>query len=1153
LAVCFEVGAQAASRTWIGGNDDWIDGGSTANWSPADEPDADDEAIFNSNNTVDMASANAVNGLTMLGGIDLSTGRFDLLVDGLAQLSGVGTNLFVEGVGSTFAADDVTIGSGSTAELVGGTLVADDEGLLAIGTIGISSGGALEGHGEVTLADSPLAANTLFNNNGTLTAVTRVFVIGQNPAANTLSINSADTARIDLDGSGETGVVNVNRNQTLEINGTLSDEFNGTLTMTQDTTLDVSSAWTLGAGGAINANNGEGFGIPTIPAGSSTISGGALTQTGGTITLVDNDGTLQFDAPFTMNGGNLVANGHVIFNANATIGPAANFTRPTGTSNITVETGRTLTINQANFDLDGQLNTTSFLTINAGASLVANLGDYDPDQVTNSYNSTINLNNGDISVNTADATFLMAGTLNMLSNIDGQITTWNGEPVAIGNDSGASDTHLNVTGTQQVQFVPTVSFKSDADVDIADGVTLAFLGTVNFDTVNAANHAEFTGAGRIAFSGQVNANEAVTLNMGGGTVDLDGLDSVGDFVNIDAPLTIHAASMTSFGRVNAGGGTNTFDVNNSVGTGVLTVNLDDPNAEWTLNGPGVMNLVNDNTEATLLAGSDVNINGTVNVTGDVRTTARLDIAGVVNINTAAQPLRLAGGNDTNAPNTIAGGTVSGVGLLGADTGKALHGFGTINSNVDFDGVSHLQADGGTLIVNGTILDVGQLGTADADGILQVTNAWNSNVALAVALHGGTLQGGMITNDVTNGIQGFGTVTSRVINNSKLLAGGGPPGSSLVFETAGNDNDWDGAANTGQLAASVGGTLELRDIGPAFSFGGSVVVGVNSRVVANGFALDFNPGSSISLTNGTYESTSSTDIGGSVTVAPGAASTIKVTNNFFLTFETGSTATLNANLRLENNNINIEQGATFSGGGALVIPDGSHLVADNLANIGVLVNMQGAYRPGNFEGIGRVDMFDYQQGDTGELYIELRGNALNAFDRLVASGDVVLDGYLNIDIDEISPGMPFVPALGQTFNIITANTVTGQFDYYDTSGMPAGLAFHLNYLNNAVQLEVVNKTIYAADFDDDGDVDLTDFAIWKGAFGLNQLGDANGDNISDAADYSIWRDQLGSVSGGAGSGGFGLAAVPEPASATILCGLLISAAVWRLPARSGRIE
>ena len=46
----------------------------------------------------------------------------------------------------------------------------------------------------------------------------------------------------------------------------------------------------------------------------------------------------------------------------------------------------------------------------------------------------------------------------------------------------------------------------------------------------------------------------------------------------------------------------------------------------------------------------------------------------------------------------------------------------------------------------------------------------------------------------------------------------------------------------------------------------------------------------------------------------------------------------------------------------MIPDGSHMVADNLANIGVLLDMQGAFRPGNSEGIGRVDLFDYQNSE-----------------------------------------------------------------------------------------------------------------------------------------------------------------------------------------------
>jgi hypothetical protein len=182
------------------------------------------------------------------------------------------------------------------------------------------------------------------------------------------------------------------------------------------------------------------------------------------------------------------------------------------------------------------------------------------------------------------------------------------------------------------------------------------------------------------------------------------------------------------------------------------------------------------------------------------------------------------------------------------------------------------------------------------------------------------------------------------------------------------------------------------------------------------------------------------------------------------------------------------------------------------------------------GIGRVEFLDMQMSNTSELFVELIGTGLNQFDRLVASGDVNVDGYLNIDIDEISPGVPFVPALGQTFNIITGNSVTGEFDFADVSGMPAGLAFHIEYLANAVQLQVVTKPIFSADFDEDGDVDMTDLAIWDGAYDLNQLGDADGD--SDGADVLIWQRQFGSAPG-AGSGAVAESNVPEPALLPLL--------------------
>jgi hypothetical protein len=170
--------------------------------------------------------------------------------------------------------------------------------------------------------------------------------------------------------------------------------------------------------------------------------------------------------------------------------------------------------------------------------------------------------------------------------------------------------------------------------------------------------------------------------------------------------------------------------------------------------------------------------------------------------------------------------------------------------------------------------------------------------------------------------------------------------------------------------------------------------------------------------------------------------------------------------------------------------------------------------------------DLPVSDTSQLFFELTGTGLNQFDRLVAGGDVIVDGFISIDIDG-----GFVPALGNTFNVITANSVTGIFDFADVSGMPAGLAFSVAYLPNAVQLQVVNKPIFSADFDDDGDVDKTDLAIWDGAFHLNQLGDADGDNDTDGADLILWQRQFGSRPGGAG-----LAlesAVPEPSSLALL--------------------
>ena len=68
------------------------------------------------------------------------------------------------------------------------------------------------------MTDALVAVTTLINNNGTITASNPSTLIFTPPAAATLSFSASDAdARFDLDGSLEAGVVNINRNQTLDI------------------------------------------------------------------------------------------------------------------------------------------------------------------------------------------------------------------------------------------------------------------------------------------------------------------------------------------------------------------------------------------------------------------------------------------------------------------------------------------------------------------------------------------------------------------------------------------------------------------------------------------------------------------------------------------------------------------------------------------------------------------------------------------------------------------------------------------------------------------------------------------------------------------------------------------------------------------------
>ncbi|HEY4232877.1 MAG TPA: hypothetical protein VGM76_05610 [Lacipirellulaceae bacterium] len=1115
--------AQVVNSQWVPASGNW---NLATNWNPNGVPN-NNGAITTYNVQIGtLAPSNAqvtfippTGTSATISTLSLTDGA-DLFTNG-SQLNVI-TQTTVDGAGTTVRIDPhTTLGTAAlnTGDLDlnnGGALVMNG-GIANVSTLfEVNVGSVLAGNGIVNVGDADGVVEQAFENSGLIQ------VNGDTIAARTLTIHANGVDTIDLDGDTETGVVDVDNavantnldTLTLVVDGPLSDSFGAaagaTLQIGQRDTVMFNRDFQISAGAAIQMNGGNSVATLNGAGAITSIAGAAFTVSGAAV--IDNDMTFTGTAnTITVpTGSSLTLNGTVTI-------PDASAIATAGTAQVIIGGSTTVTEAAGDYDWDGGGAVTT--TVKGAGLFTLNVSHIDVGNDV--FDGTLNLNDdGDAAINPIAATWTMSGTLN--KNNSGT-STLSGKAV---NVSGAVNVHGGILSTG------TITFAAGSHLTVDAGATANLSGT----TLSAGSN--------ITVNGTLSLGTASVL-AGPTTITGTGLFRLNSTSSVTANTTIDT---TSFDWDGVGSGT-THTINDGV---VFTVNstiwdaddagdVDDP---INLGGSGAQIIVNNvptwtmartltaNTSglgiATLGGNSRLIFSGaTAILTANGQTVADAPLtfgtSSTVNI-AAGGFVRLNGGNAVSTFNQIAGGTINGPGTFTAAANRVFQGFGTINASIDFDGSAELSASGGTLNVSSSIADVGTIGTAANDGILNVTPAWNSSVADNVVLKGGEIKGGAITVANANGITGNGLVSSRVVNNTQLKAT--DAGKTLVFETAANDNDWDGAGNIGLLSATGGGTLEVRD-NATFSYGGTVTATSGSRVYAKGFGFNFGTMSAINLTAATLDSDESASFGGAINTLSGGDSTLKVQVNRFLTLASTSVSTLNANLRLESNNAEIQAGATFSGSGAVIVPQNSHLVADANANINTLLDNEGTIRPAGFDTVGRVDIKDYQQTNTGSLFVELTGTLLNQFDRFVVNGAAVLDGYLNIDIDG-----SFIPTLGQTFNIITATSVTGKFDHYDVSGVPAGVTFHINYLSNAVQLQVVNAVFNSADFDHDGDVDQTDYIIWRGAFNLNQLGDANGDGKSDAADYTIWRDHFGTISG-AGAGSLSASHIPEPPSAWIL--------------------
>ncbi len=173
--------------------------------------------------------------------------------------------------------------------------------------------------------------------------------------------------------------------------------------------------------------------------------------------------------------------------------------------------------------------------------------------------------------------------------------------------------------------------------------------------------------------------------------------------------------------------------------------------------------------------------------------------------------------------------------------------------------------------------------------------------------------------------------------------------------------------------------------------------------------------------------------------------------------------------------------------------------------------------------------DYLQETGGTLEVDVLSDLVH--DRLVVSGQAALGGTLSL----LTPGGLALSA-GDSIVILEADGgVTSQFDEV-LAPLVGGLTLEVVYGTTDVQLVVGGV---AGDYNGDGTVDGSDYAVWRnslGQTGSTLAADGNQDGVVDAQDLDVWRQNHGASAAPAAAQSV---PVPEPTSLAMLalaCGL-----------------
>jgi len=244
----------------------------------------------------------------------------------------------------------------------------------------------------------------------------------------------------------------------------------------------------------------------------------------------------------------------------------------------------------------------------------------------------------------------------------------------------------------------------------------------------------------------------------------------------------------------------------------------------------------------------------------------------------------------------------------------------------------------------------------------------------------------------------------------------------------------------------------------------------------------------------------------------------------------------------------ETAFVFEGVGGLTVGAGRRLGIREQTNIAHPLVNQGTLAPGL--ALGMIKLQSFRQDPGATLEIQLGGTATEQFgqplpaaipgqpfahipyDRLDITNVAFLGGELDVSLLN-----GFVPARGDSFNILKAGSIADNFNDIHLPQLSLGLVWSISKTTTDFIL-----TVNTGDYNRDGIVDAGDYIVWRKMYNPSVAvtafsgADGSGDGFVNDADYLIWKQNLGNTRGsGSGSGGLGDFGVPEPSSVALVLG------------------